>query len=244
MVVFALRDIRTQYAQTKLGIVWSFIQAITAAFIINLFFGILLKVPTPGTPYLIFAFPGMMAWYYFSYILSNSGTSLAQSQQIINKVYFPKLILPFYKTIVGLVEYLIWFVLLLAMLIYYSYPISINIVFLPLCIILNIIAGLSVAIWLCALTVRYRDVFHFIPYLAAFGIFVTPVFYETTMIPPAYHFLIYFNPMAGVIAFYRWCIIGSAMPVDYLLGIIPVILLFISGLYYFRRIEGIMADVI
>jgi len=186
----------------------------------------------------------MMAWYYFSFIVNSAGTSLVQSQHIIKKVYFPKLILPIYKTIVGLAEFIIWFVLLLMLHVYYSHPVSINIVFLPLCILLNIITGLSLAIWLSALTVRYRDVFHIIPYIVAFGIFVTPVFYESAMIPQQYHYLIYFNPMAGVIAFYRWCILDMGISINYLLGIIPVIILFISGLYYFRRVEGIMTDVI
>jgi len=244
IIAFAARDLRAQYAQTKLGIVWSFIQAITAALIINLFFGILIKMQIPGIPYLIYAFPGMMAWYYFSFIVNSAGTSLVQSQHIIKKVYFPKLILPIYKTIVGLAEFIIWFVLLLMLHVYYSHPVSINIVFLPLCILLNIITGLSLAIWLSALTVRYRDVFHIIPYIVAFGIFVTPVFYESAMIPQQYHYLIYFNPMAGVIAFYRWCILDMGISINYLLGIIPVIILFISGLYYFRRVEGIMTDVI
>ncbi|MDD3877287.1 MAG: ABC transporter permease [Bacteroidales bacterium] len=244
ILAFAVRDIRTQYAQTKLGIVWSFIQAITAALIINFFFGILIKIQIQNIPYILYAFPGMMAWYYFSYIVNYSGTSLVQSQHIINKMYFPKLILPLYKTLVGLIEFLIWFVFFLIMLILYSHPISVNAVLLPFCILLNIITGLSIAIWLSAITIRYRDVFHIIPYVVGFGIFVTPVFFETAMIPQAYHFLIYFNPMAGVIACYRWCLLDMYLSVNYLLGIIPVFLLFLSGLYYFRRVEGKIADII
>ena len=153
MIAFAGRDIRTQYAQTKLGIVWSFIQAITAALIINLFFGLLINMQIPGIPYIIYAFPGMMAWYYFSYIVSNSGTSLTQSQHIIKKIYFPKLILPLYKTIVGLVEFLIWFVLYIIILIIFQQPFSFMFLLLPVGIFMNIITGLSIAIWLSALTV-------------------------------------------------------------------------------------------
>lgn len=242
LLAFAVRDIRTQYAQTRLGILWSFIQAITAALIINLFFGLLIKLQITGIPYIVYAFPGMMAWYYFSYIVNYSGTSLVQSQHIIKKVYFPKLILPLYKTIVGLIDFFIWFILLLIMLVYYSHPLSINILFMPLCILFNIITGLSIAIWLSALTVRYRDIFHIIPYLVGFGIFVTPVFYETTMIPQAYHYLVYINPMAGVIAFYRWCLFDMSLSVNYLWGLIPTFVLFVSGIYYFRSVEGKMAD--
>lgn len=241
---FALRDIRVQYAQTKLGLIWSFIQAITAAIIVHFFFGLLLNIKISSTPYITYAFPGMMAWYYFSYMVTNSGTSLVQSQHIIKKIYFPKLILPLYKTIVGLIEFLIWFILLVIILIYYRQPVHWNILLLPIGIILNIICGLSIGILLSALTVRYRDAFHIIPYLIGFGVFVTPVFFETAMIPQNYHFLIYFNPMAGVITFYRYCILTTDLSLNYLFGFIPVIFLFVTGLYYFHRVEGIIADII
>jgi lipopolysaccharide transport system permease protein len=244
MFSFVKRDIKVQYAQTRLGIVWSLIQAATAAFIIYLFFGVLLKINIPDIPYIVYAFPGMAAWYFFSYIVSSSGTSLMQSQHIIKKIYFPKLILPLYKTLVGLVEFLIWFALFLIILIIYRHPLSMKAFLLPVGILLNIITGLSIAIWLSALTIRFRDVFHIIPYLVGFGIFVPPVFFETAMIPRDYHFLIYFNPMAGVIAFYRWCLLDMNFSLHYLLGLIPMVILFISGLYYFRKVEGIMADVI
>lgn len=244
IIAFTLRDVKIQYAQTRFGFIWSLIQAITAAFIINLFFGVLLKVNIPNTPYIVFAFPGIMAWYYFSYIVTSSGTSLMQSQHIIKKIYFPKFILPLYKTFVGLVEFFIWFFLLTILLLIFKKPISINIIFLPFGILLNILTGLSIAIWLCSLTVRYRDVIHIIPYLVGFGIFVTPVFYESTMIPENFQFLTYFNPMAGVIAFYRWCILDINFSLNYLFGIIPTFLVFISGLFYFRKVEGIMPDLI
>lgn len=241
---FAARDIRAQYAQTKLGLVWSFIQAATAATVVNLFFSILLKMDGGTVPYILYAFPGMMVWYYFSYIVNQAGTSLVQSQHIIKKIYFPKLILPVYKTAVGLAEHLIWLVVFFVLMLLYKFPVSINLLMLPFFIVLNIIAGLSVAIWLSALTVRYRDATHIIPFLIGFGVFVTPVFYKTAMIPEAYNYLIYFNPMAGVIAGYRWCLLGTPPEIQYLYGLIPVTALLISGLFYFRRIEGIMADVI
>ena len=183
-----------------------------------------------------------MSWYFFSYIITSSGTSLIQSQHIIKKIYFPKFILPLYKTFVGLFDFLLWFLFYIFLLIYYKQGVSINIIFLPFCILLNIITGLSVAIWLSALTVRYRDFLHIIPYLIGFGILVTPVFFPTLMIPEAYKFLIYINPMAGVIAFYRWCILDINFSLNYLIGFIPVIVLFITGLFYFKEIEGTIPD--
>lgn len=244
LFTFTKRDIKVQYAQTRLGILWSFIQAVTAAVIIHVFFGMLLKIDIPGAPYIVYAFPGMMAWYFFSFIVSSSGTSLMQSQHIIKKIYFPKLILPIYKSFTGLIEFLIWFILYLFLLLYFRHPLSPKVLLLPFGIFLNMIVGLSIGIWLSALTVRYRDAFHIIPYLIGFGVFVTPVFYESAMVPAAFHFLIYLNPMAGVIAFYRWCLLDMDISVYYLLGIIPAVLIFIFGLFYFRKVEGTMADLI
>ena len=242
--VFTLRDIKVQYTQTKIGVMWSALQAITAALIINFFFGILLKIDTGNVPYLVFAFPGMIAWYYFSYIISFSGSSLLQSQHIIKKIYFPKLILPFYKSLVGLFDFMLWFLIYVLILLYYGYPVSWHIVFFPLAIIMNMLTGLSIAVWLAAITVKYRDALLILPFLIGFGIFVTPVFFLTTMIPTEFHYFLYLNPMAGVIAMYRWCILGMELNGYYLLGMIPVVLLFVSGLFYFRRVESVMADVI
>jgi lipopolysaccharide transport system permease protein len=242
--VFTLRDVKVQYTQTKLGIIWSFIQAITAALIINFFFGILMNVDTGEIPYIVFAFPGMIAWYYFAAIISFAGTSLMQSQHIIKKIYFPKLVLPLYKTMVGLVDLIIWFIVYIAIMIIYSQPLYLNMLLLPIPVFFNIIAGLSIAIWLAAITVRYRDALLIIPFLVGFGIFVTPVFFGTTMIPPEYHFLIHFNPMAGVIALYRWCLIGTEFTFWYMLGLIPTLIIFIGGLFYFRKVEATMADLL
>jgi len=244
ILAFVTRDIKSQYAQTRLGIAWSFIQAITAALVINLFFCVLIRIDTGEVPYILYAFPGMMGWYFFSYIINQAGTSLVQSQQLIRKVYFPKLILPFYKSLVGLVEHIIWLIVFMGIALILGFPVSLHLLFLPFCIVLNIVTGLSFALWLSALTVRYRDVAHIIPYLIGFGVFVTPVFYEAAMIPEAYHFLMYWNPMAGVIETYRWSLLGMPFDVHYLYGFIPMCILLITGLFYFRKVEGIMADVI
>ena len=187
----------------------------------------------------------MIAWYYFTFLVSSTGTVLMNSQEVIKKIYFPKLILPFSKIFVGLVDLIISLILLLILMIIVGFTPPINLVFLPLFVILNIITGMSIGIWLCALTVRYRDFHHFIPYLVSFSIWLTPVFYPGSIIPPDYFYYIYINPMAGVIAGYRWCLLGDVLPsVKYIIGAIPVIFLFITGLYYFNRIEGRIVDII
>lgn len=240
--VLTKRDIKVQYSQTYLGILWSFLQAAVAAVIVYLFFGFLMKVETTPYPYLIFAFPGMIAWYYFSNINAFAGSSLLQSQHIIKKVYFPKLILPISKSLVGMFDLSVWFSIYLLICLYYGHPLSIKILLFPVAVFFNMLAGLSIAIWLSAITVKRRDALMIIPYLIGFGIFVTPVFYPSTMVPEQYHFFIYFNPMAGVVAFYRWIFMDYALNIQYLFGFIPILLLLGFGLHFFKKIESVMAD--
>lgn len=240
--VFTKRDIKVQYAQTRLGALWSFLQAIVAAAIVYFFFGVLMNVQTKPYPYLIFAFPGMIAWYYFSNINAFAGSSLIQSQHIIKKIYFPKLILPISKSLVGMFDLMVWFLVYLFFCILYSHPLSIKLLFFPLAVFFNMIAGLSIAIWMSAISIKRRDALMIIPYLIGFGIFVTPVFFPTTMVPEQYHFFIYFNPMAGVVAFYRWIFMDYSLSIYYLLGFIPIFVLLGFGLHFFKKMESVMAD--
>lgn len=240
---FALRDIKVKYAQTYLGTIWSILQAITGVGIVTFFFGYIIKINTGDIPYFLYVFPGMAAWYFFSFLVGYAGNSLQYSQHLIQKVYFPKLVIPLAQTLVGLADFCIWLATCLFFLIIFRHPISLNLFFLPVYILLNLITGLSVAIWLSALTVRYRDLQIIIPFIIGFGIFVTPVFFPEVMIPNQYSYLLFLNPMAGVIAGLRWSILGTDAPsVYYLLGFIPVIILFASGLYYFSRVEDELVD--
>jgi lipopolysaccharide transport system permease protein len=240
---FTLREIKVKYAQTVLGILWSIIQALVGIGIITFFFGYLLKIDTGAVPYPLYAFPGMIAWYYFSFIIGFSGNALLNAQHIIQKIYFPKIILPVAQSLVGLVDFVIWTCVLLVMMIFFQYPVTVNLVFLPVFIILNMLTGLSLAIWLSALTIRFRDLLIFIPYLIGFGIFITPVFFPEQLIPIKWAWVMYINPMAGVIAGLRWCLLGTELPsVYYLIGFIPVVILFITGSLYFVRIEGKISD--
>lgn len=162
---FTYRDIRIKYAQTYFGILWSVIQAFVGVGIITFFFGYLIKIDTAGVPYFLYAFPGMAAWYFFSYIVGFSGNALVNSQYLIQKVYFPKLILPLSQALVGFVDYFIWILVCLVCVLFSGTTVTFNLFFLPVFMILNLITGLSVAIWLCALTVRFRDLQIIIPYI-------------------------------------------------------------------------------
>lgn len=240
---FAIRDIRVKYAQTYLGILWSILQSVIGVGIVTFFFGYIIKINTGDIPYFLYVFPGMASWYFFSFLVGYVGSSMQQSQHLIQKVYFPRLFVPLSQSVVGLIDFCIWIAVCLIFMLIFRNPFSINLIFLPVFIVLNLATGLSVAVWLSALTARYRDLQIIIPFIIGFGIFVTPVFFPEVMIPAKYSFLLFLNPMAGVISGLRWCILGTEISsLNYLFGFTPVIFLFVTGMIYFIRVEYKLVD--
>lgn len=243
LFTFAVRDIKSNYAETRLGLLWSLLQPLIGLAIFTFFFDKLLNINTGDIPYPLFALSGMCVWYYFVYIVNNAGSSIIQMQQIIKKMNFPRILCPVSKALSGMLDFIITLILLLvAMSIYGIYP-SATLLLLPFLVLLLIGTGLSLGIWLSALTVRHRDLLHAVPYLVSFAIWVTPVFYPVTLLPEAYCRLMYFNPMAAVVEGLRWCVFGGTSPPwDYAFSFIPVAVLFTTGIMYFNRIEGRMAE--
>ena len=239
---FAVRDLRIQYAQTYLGIFWSLVQPLTGLIIFNFFFQRVIPLHL-NVPYAVFAFTGIMGWFYFTALVGQGGTVLMANQALIKKIQFPRLVLPLSKALVGLVEFSISLILLLIMLVVFGVGISPKIIFLPLVVIANIAAGLSIGIWLSALTIRFRDLHHLIPYLIGFGIWLTPVFYPTTMVPENFKWIYYLHPVANVIALYRWMFIGLPINLWQVACSFAVAgIMLISGLYFFVRNEKFVAD--
>ncbi|HKK76946.1 MAG TPA: ABC transporter permease [Saprospiraceae bacterium] len=239
------RDIKAKYAQTVLGILWVVLQPLTGLAIFTLFFQEFIPLDTGTIPYPLFAFTGIVAWYFFAYIVTAAGSTLMENQDLIKKVYFPKLILPLTKVMLGLVDFGITFLLLIVGVLLSGYGLSWALLSIPFFLLLNIISGLAIAIWLSALTLQYRDLYHIIPYLINFAIWLTPVFYPGTIIPEAYDWVLYINPMAFVIAGFRWALLGDVMPnIYYLISLIPVLLLCTTGFLYFIRVEQKMVDIL
>ena len=183
LLTFARRDLKAIYAQTVLGVLWTALQPLTALIVFSVFFTLLSPVDTGDIPYPLFAFTGLVSWYFFTAMVVRCGTSVAEAQGIISDIYFPKLILPLSKSIVGLVEFGISLaILLVIMLVIGHYP-GVQVLALPGFILMNLLLGLTVGTWLSALSYRYRDFQHIVPYLVNFGIWLTPVFYPATLIP-------------------------------------------------------------
>lgn len=249
LLILAYRDLRIRYAQTFLGLFWAFIQPATTLLIFTVVFGRAVKVDTGTIPYPVFAICGMTAWTYFAFVLNQSGNSIIGAQEMVKKIYFPRLVIPLSKSLVGFVDFTIAFLILFALLIFYGIVPSSNILYLPVFILLTIIAGLAVGIWLSALTIRFRDFQHIVPFLVQFGLYATPIAYPSETIinnlPTWATVLYYSNPMVGIIEGFRWSILGGALPSDYAwLSFTVIIALFISSLYYFKKVERVMADIV
>jgi lipopolysaccharide transport system permease protein len=240
------RDVKVRYKQTALGAAWAILQPVMTMLVFSLFFGRLAKLPSDGIPYPVFVFAALLPWQLFAYALSESASSLVVSQNLIKKVYFPRLVVPIASVLCGLVDFAISFVVLLGLMAYYGIRPTAAIAVLPLFILLAVASALSVGLWLSALNVQFRDVRYTIPFLTQFWMFATPVAYPSSLVPEKWRALFGLNPMAGVVEGFRWALLGKSTSPGPLLwvSIAAVVVLLISGLMYFRRMESTFADVV
>ncbi|MDP2279065.1 MAG: ABC transporter permease [Nitrospirota bacterium] len=243
----AWRDIKVKYKQTALGAAWAILQPFLTMVIFSVIFGTFAKVPSDGIPYPIFVYAGLLPWNYFSSALSNSGNSLVASSNLITKVYFPRIIIPTSASLSGLLDFFIASVILIGMMFYYNYsPDTTGIFLIPLLVFLTFMIAVGCGLWLSALNVEYRDFQYVIPFLVQIWMFVTPVIYPVTLLPEKYRWLLSLNPMAGIIEAFRAAAIGHQQ-VNWNLLIVSSgigVLIFLTGLLYFRRVERSFADVI
>jgi lipopolysaccharide transport system permease protein len=240
------RDIKVRYKQTLLGAAWAIIQPVLTMVVFTLFFGNLAKVPSDGIPYPLFAFAGLVPWTLFAYSLTESSSSLVTNQNLITKVYFPRLIIPLASVLSGLVDFAISFAVLIVLMLYYGVMPHLAALTVPLFVIFAVLAALSIGIWLSALNVEFRDVRYTIPFLTQVWMFITPLAYASSLVPSKWRLIYGLNPMAGVVEGFRWALLGkTSAPSVLLAASIPaVILLLVGGSYYFRRMERTFADVV
>ena len=240
----ALRDIKVRYKQTALGAAWAILQPVLTMVVFSIFFGKLAGIPSDDVPYPIFAFTALLPWQLFAYALTHSSNSLVDSANVLTKVYFPRLILPLASVLAGLVDFVIAFGVLIAMMLYYDVVPGWGVITLPLFTLLALAAALAVGLWLSALNVKYRDVRYTIPFLAQFWLFITPVAYSSSLVPEKWQAIYGANPMAGVVDGFRWALLGKTPPGSMLLVSVTVtFLLLVGGLFYFRRMEKNFADI-
>lgn len=245
----AWRDFKIRYSQTFIGVLWGVLQPAVQITVLWLVFSHFIGVQTGGTPYLAFLLCGLSPWAFFSFVVNNSGNSIIGAQDMVKKVYFPRLVIPISKAALGLIDFTIYLCILFVILAVYHIVPPGQVIFLPLFILMNVIAALSVGIWLSALSIRYRDFQFIIPIVVQLGFYVTPVIYPAERVInglPKWATYIYFlNPMAGIIQGFRWCLLDAPPPSEYAyisFGIIALI--FAGGVYFFRRVEYVMSDII
>ena len=240
------RSLKVRYKQTALGVAWAVVQPFLTMLAFTLFFGRLARVPSDGSPYPIFAYAALVPWTYFANALAQASNSLVDHERLLTKVYFPRLLLPLSAVVSGLVDFLIAFVVLLAMSLYYGIAPGVALFTVPLFVLLAAIAALGAGLWLAALNVQYRDVRYVTPFLIQFWLFVTPVAYPSSLVPARWHIIYGLNPMAGVIDGFRWALLGDARPLGLVFAssLVTMIVVLVGGLYYFRRMERTFADVL
>jgi lipopolysaccharide transport system permease protein len=240
------RDVKVRYKQTALGIAWVVLQPLATTLIFTMIFGKLAKMPSDNLPYAIFALAGLVPWNYFSAALSRGGTSLIGSAHLISKIYFPRLIIPIAAVLSGLVDLAVVLGLLFGLMLFYGIVPSLMSFTLPFFLLLAIATALAISLWLAALNVQYRDVGYLIPFLAQFWLYATPVVYPASLIPEPWRGLYSVNPMVGVVEGFRWALFGTAQAAwqCVAVSVVTVTVLLVSGLFFFRRMEKIFADVV
>jgi lipopolysaccharide transport system permease protein len=245
LVVFlAWRDLNVRYRQTAIGVLWAIMQPFFTMVVFSVVFGHLAHLQSEGLPYPIFAYAALVPWQFFAYCITQSGTTLLVNQNLITKVYFPRLALPLGIVLAGLVDFLIASTVLAAMMAYYDIVPTVAILLLPAFLLLAMITALGVGLLLSALAVRYRDVQYVIPFLLQIWLFATPIAYEPGIFPEPWRSLIGLNPMTGVVEGFRWALLGThtAPGLGILLSAGVAVALLLVGLFTFRRMEASFAD--
>jgi lipopolysaccharide transport system permease protein len=243
----AWRDILVRYKQTTIGFAWALIRPFLTMVVLSIVFGSFAKLPSQGAPYPILVFAAMLPWQFFANALSECSNSLISNSNLISKVYFPRLIVPTSAVIVSFVDFMISGIILLGLMAWYNFVPSWRILTLPGFVAIAFAASIGAGLWLAALNVEYRDFRYIVPFIVQFGMYISPVGFSSSVVPPEWRLIYSLNPMVGVIDGFRWAIIGGDAAIympGFLLSTGFVGLLLVSGIWYFRKMEKRFADVI
>lgn len=239
------REVRVRYKQTALGVGWAVLQPLLTMVVFSVFFGRLAGIETAGVPYPVFAYCALLPWQLFAFSLTESSNSVVANQRLLTKVYFPRLLLPLASVAVGLVDFLISFVVLVGLMAYYGLVPGSAVWTVPVWALLAVSSAVAVSLWLSSLNVRYRDIRYTLPFLTQLWLLSTPVAYPTTLVPDEWRAIYALNPMVGVVDGFRWALLGEPWPGStVLVSAAAVGVLLVTGTFYFRRTERTFADVI
>ncbi len=243
----AWRDILVRYKQTAIGIIWALLRPFLTMIVFTIVFGKIAKLPSEGVPYPILVFAALLPWQFFSNAFSESSNSLISNTNLISKVYFPRLVIPTSSVIVSFVDFMISGAILIGLMIWYDFWPTWRILSLPLFILIAFTASMGAGLWISSMNVKYRDFRYIVPFIVQFGLYISPVGFSSSIAPEKWRLLYSLNPMVGVIDGFRWAILGKEITFytpGFVLSICLVILIFISGLWFFRKTESTFADII
>lgn len=239
------REVKAMYAQTILGFSWAIIQPLLQIMIFTIIFGKIAKVPTDGIPYFLFSSVAIIPWTYMSVSMTSSSQSLIAGQNMLGKVYFPRIIFPITPILSKLIDFGISIFIIFGVMLYYRVMPTWNLLLFPLFVVIMMSIAAGTGMWLSAMAIRFRDIRHAIGFVVRMLMFSAPIVYSASSIPETYRFFYSLNPIVGVIEGFRSCLLGTPMPWSFIWpGIVTAVILFISGTLYFRRMERVFVDVI
>jgi lipopolysaccharide transport system permease protein len=240
------RDIKVRYKQTALGAAWAIIQPLSTMVVFSLFFGRLAKVPSDGVPYPLFAFAALVPWTFFANGLTQSANSVVASQNLVTKVYFPRLAIPIATVLAGALDFVLAFLLLIVLMMYYGVTPSARVLLVAPFSLLALVTALGVGFWLAALNVQYRDVRYTVPFLVQIWLFATPIAYPSSLLAEPWRTIYGLNPMVAVVDGFRSALLGTPAPpaATVVVSSVAAIVVAIGGAIYFRRMERTFADVV
>ena len=246
--ILAWRDVAVRYKQTVIGLAWAFVRPFVTMIVFTVVFGKLARLPTEGdAPYAVLVFAGLLPWTLASSILNDASNSVITNSQLVSKVYFPRIVIPFATVMVGLIDFGVSLFILAGVMAWYGMVPDRHILLLPVFVVLAVLVAIGPALWAAAMIVKYRDFRFIIPFIVQFGLYVSPVGFSSAVVPEAWRFLYSLNPVVGVIDGFRWCLLRGEPaldPVNLGVSLAMAGLLLLSGLWYFRRTERTFADII
>ncbi len=247
LVFFVWRNILIRYKQTAIGVAWALVQPVLTMVVFTVVFGRIAKLPSDGAPYALLTFAAVLPWQFFANGLTAGSNSIVNAANMVRKVYFPRLFIPLSDCLSGSLDFAISLVLLIGLIAWYRVGVTWHLLLLPVFAVVALLAALGPSLWLSALNAKYRDVKYVVPFIVQAGLYLSPVGFSSSVVPEGWRFWYHLNPMVGVIDGFRWAILGPAFEPDWAgfavsMGI--VIVLLVSGLYYFRRSERTFADVV
>jgi lipopolysaccharide transport system permease protein len=243
----AWRDILVRYKQTVIGIVWAVLRPLLTMIVFTIVFGKLANMPSQGVPYPILVFVALLPWQFFASGFAESSNSLVGNAQMVSKVYFPRIIIPASAIVVSLVDFMVSMLILVGLMFWYEFTPSPNFIFVPFFLLIAFVAALGAGLWVSALNVKYRDFRFIVPFIVQFGLYISPVGFSSSIVPEQWRLWYSLNPMVGVIDGFRWAILGGERELflpSILLSAGVVMVVFLTGIIFFRRTERTFADVI